>query len=135
MMAHTHDVETMKEKTAYRNHINSEIEIREVFEQETSNRNIENIVTRLDKTLLDNNQMTRLINSSKHSETYKLGSNRDSELSSSDLSESLSSDSRARKKKRTKKKNRREHQKYDSSDLSSRDDSDSSNDSNYRRKQ
>ena len=55
-MAHTHDVETMSETTAYRNHIkNSEIETRNVFEQEASN---ENIVTRLDKTRLDNNQMT-----------------------------------------------------------------------------
>ena len=33
----THDFETMSETTAYRNHIkNSEIETREVFEQETS---------------------------------------------------------------------------------------------------
>ena len=34
---HTHDFETMSEMTAYRNHIkNTEIETREVFEQETS---------------------------------------------------------------------------------------------------
>ena len=60
--------------------------------------------------------------------------NPDPELSSSDSSNSLSLDSRARKKKRTKKKNLRKHQKYDSSDPYSRDDSDSSNDSHYRRK-
>ena len=58
-MAHMHDVETMSKTKAYRNHIkNSEIETRNVFERETLNKNIENIVTRLDKTRLDNNQMT-----------------------------------------------------------------------------
>ena len=91
--------------TAYRNHIkNSEIETRKVFELETPNENIGNIVTRLDKTRLDNNQMTRSTDSSKHSETPKLELKPDPEPSSSDLSESSSSDSRARKKKRTKKK-------------------------------
>ena len=36
-LGYTHDFETMIKTTAYRNHIkNSEIEIREVFEQETS---------------------------------------------------------------------------------------------------
>ena len=45
-MAHMHDVETMSKTTAYRNHIkNSEIKTQEVFERETSNENIENIVT------------------------------------------------------------------------------------------
>ena len=58
-MAHTHDIETISEKTAYRKHIrDSEFETRKVLERETSNENIENIVTRLDKTRLDNNQMT-----------------------------------------------------------------------------
>ena len=61
--------------------------------------------------------------------------NLDPEPLSSGLSESLSSDSRARKKKRTKKKKRRKHRKDDSSDPSSSDDSDSSDDSHYRRKQ
>ena len=60
--------------------------------------------------------------------------NPDPEPSSSDLSESLSSESRARKKKRTKKKKRRKHWKDDSSDPSLSDDSDSSDDSHYRRK-
>ena len=70
-MVHTHDVETMSETTAYRNHIkDSEIETRKVFERETLNKNIENIVTQLDNTRLDNNQITRSIDSSKHSETY-----------------------------------------------------------------
>ena len=60
-MGHTHYFETMSETTAYRNNINnSEIETRDVFEQETlSPENIQrklpmNIVTRL-----DNNQLTR----------------------------------------------------------------------------
>ena len=58
-MAHTHVFETIREKIAYRNHIrNSRIETGKVFERETSNENIENIVTRLDKTRLYNNQMT-----------------------------------------------------------------------------
>ena len=89
-MAHTHDVETMSETTAYRNHIRIlEIETRNVFERETSNENIENIVTRIDKTQLDNNQMTRSMGSSKHSRTYELGSNPDPEPLLSDSSESL----------------------------------------------
>ena len=84
MMAHTHDVETMSETKAYRIHIrNSEIETRNVFERETSNKNIENIMTRLDKTRLDNNKMTRSTDTSKYSETYELGSNPDPEPSSS----------------------------------------------------
>ena len=71
-MVHTHDVETMSNVTAYSNHIkNSEIGTRNVFERETSNGNIENIVTRLDNTGLDNNQMTRSMESSKHSEMRK----------------------------------------------------------------
>ena len=45
-MAHTHDIETIREKIAYRKHIRDpEFEIRKVFEQETSDKNIENIVT------------------------------------------------------------------------------------------
>ena len=118
-MAHTHDVETMSETTAYRNHIkNSKIETRKVFERETSNKNIENIVTRLDKTLLDNNQMTQSTDSSKRSKKLDKEVNPDPEPSLYDLSESSSSDSRARKKKRTKKKKRRNHRKDDSSEPS-----------------
>ena len=50
-LGYTHDFETMSKTTAYCNHIkNSEIETGEVFEQETSNKNIENIGTQLDKT-------------------------------------------------------------------------------------
>ena len=99
-----------------------------------SKENIENIVTRLDKTQLDNNQMTRSMDSSKHSETYELGSNPNPEPLSSDSSDSSSSDSIAREKKCTKKKRRRKHRKDDSSDPSLSDDSDSSDDSHYRRK-
>ena len=92
-MAHTHDVETMSETTAYRNHIkDSEIETRKVFERETSNQNIENIVTRLDKTRLDNNQMTQSTDSSKYVKTYELRSKTDPEPSSSDSSDSFSLD-------------------------------------------
>ena len=55
-MAHTHDIETIGKNTAYRKHISDlEIETRNVFEREMSNGNIENIVTQLDKTWLDNN--------------------------------------------------------------------------------
>ena len=61
--------------------------------------------------------------------------NPDPEPSSSDLSETSSLDSQAKKKKITKKKNRRKHRKDDSSDPSSSDDSDSPNDSHYRLKQ
>ena len=59
-MAPTHgDIETISEKLVYRNYIrDSEFETIEVFERETSNQNIENIGTRLDKTRLDENQMT-----------------------------------------------------------------------------
>ena len=91
-------------------------------------------MNQLDKTQLDNNQMTRSMDSSKHSKTYELGISPDPEPSSSDSSESSSLDSRARKKKHTKKKKRCKHLKYDSSDPSSSDDSDSLDDSDYRRK-
>ena len=58
-MLHTHNIETIHKKIAYCSHIrNSEIETENVFEQEIPNKNIENIVTRLDKTRLYNNQMT-----------------------------------------------------------------------------
>ena len=87
-----------------------------------------NIVTRL-----DNNQLTRSTDSSKHEETHEPEANLDPEPSSSDSSVTLSSDSRVKKKKITKKKKRRKHQKDDSSDPSSSDDSDSSNNIHYRR--
>ena len=60
-MVHTHDdIEAISEKIAYRKHIRDlEFETREVLERETSNKNIENIGTRLNKTRLDNNQMTQ----------------------------------------------------------------------------
>ena len=59
-MAHTHDdIGTISEKIAYRKHIRDlEFETREVLERETLNKNIEKIETRMDKTRLDNNQMT-----------------------------------------------------------------------------
>ena len=134
MMVHTHDIETISEKIAYHNHIrNSKIETGKVFERETSNENIENIVTRLDKTQLDNNEKTRSKDRSKYIKTYELGINPNPELLSSDSSESLSLYSKARKKKRKKNKKCRKHRKDDSSDPSSSDDSDSSDDINYRR--
>ena len=92
-------------------------------------------MTRLDKARIDNNQMTRSTDSSKHSETYELGSNPGPEPSSSDLSESSSLNSQARKKKHTKKKKSCKHHKYDSSVPSSNDDSDYSDEIHYRRKQ
>ena len=59
-MAHTHDnTETISEKIAYCKRIrDSKFETREVLERETLNKKIENIGTRLDKTQLDDNQMT-----------------------------------------------------------------------------
>ena len=67
-MGYTHDIETMSEMTAYRNHINnSEIETREVFERVTLSReNIQqtlpmNIVTRL-----NNSHLTQSSNSPNH---------------------------------------------------------------------
>ena len=135
-MARTHDdIDTISEKIAYRKHIrDSEFETREVLERETSNQSIENIGTRLDKTRLDDNQMTLSMDSSKLSEKHEPEVNPDPEPSSSDLSESSSSELIAMKKKCTKKKKRRKHRKDDSSDPSSSDDSDSSDDSHYRRK-
>ena len=102
---------------------------------ETSNQNIENIGTRLYKTLLDENQMTQSIDISKRSEKHEPEVNLDPEPPSSDSSESSSSDSRARKNNRKKKKKRRKHRTDESSDPSLSDDSDSSDDSHYRRKQ
>ena len=46
-----HDIETISKKIAYRKHIRYlEFETRELLEQETPNKNIENIGTQLDKT-------------------------------------------------------------------------------------
>ena len=86
--------------TAYRNHIkNLEIENIEVFEQENSiPQNIQRTLTMNIVTQLDNNQLTRSKDSSKHEETHP-----DSEPSLSDSSEISSSDSRAKKKKITQK--------------------------------
>ena len=135
-MAHTHDnIETISKKMAYCKNIRDlESETREVLEQETSKKNIENIGTQQDKTRLDDNQLTRSTDSSKHEETYDPEVNPDPEPSSSDSSETSSLDSRSSKKKSTKKKKRRKHRKDDSSHPSSSDDSDSSDDSHYRRK-
>ena len=98
----------MSRTKAYCNHIkNYEIETREVFERETSSpENIQwtlltDIVTRL-----DDNQLTRSADSSKHEKTNEPEVNTDPEPSSSD-----------------------------SSDPSSSDDSDSSDDNHYRRTQ
>ena len=55
-------------------------------------------------TRLDDNQLTKSTNSSKHEETHEPEENSDPESSSSDSSETSSSDSRAKKKKRKKKK-------------------------------
>ena len=82
-----------------------EFETREVLERETLNKNIENIGTRLDKTRLDENQMTRSTDSPKHSKNNEQEVNPDPELSSSNSSESSPLDSIAMKKKRTKKEN------------------------------
>ena len=105
-MGYTHDFETMSETTTYPNHIkNSEIETREVFERETlSPENIQRILPMNIQTRLDNNQLTRSTDSSKHEEKHKPEVNPDTEPSSSDSLETSSSDSRVKKKKSTKKK-------------------------------
>ena len=86
MMAHTHDdIETKSKNIAYRKHIRYlEFETREVLEQETSNQNIENIGTRLNKTWLDENHTTQSVDSSKRSKKHKPEVNLDPEPSSSD---------------------------------------------------
>ena len=132
----THDFEIMSKMTAYRNHIkNSEIETREVFERETwIPENIQRTLSTDMVNRLDDNQLTRTSDSSKHEETNKPEVNPYPEPSSSYLSETSSLDSRAKKKKSTKNKKRRKYRKDDSSDPSSSDNSDSSDDSHYRLK-
>ena len=135
-LGYTYDFETMSKTTAYRNHIkNWEIETKEIFERETSSpKNIQRTLPMNIETRLDNNQLTRSTDSSKHEEKYEPEVNPDPEPSSSYWSETLSLDSRAKKNKCRKRKNYRKHRKDYSSDPSSSDDSDSSYDSHYRRK-
>ena len=61
----------MSKTTAYRNHIkNSEIETRKVFEREPSiPENIQQTLPMNIVTQLDNNQLTRSTDSTKHEET------------------------------------------------------------------
>ena len=91
-LGHTHDFEAMSETTAYRNHIkNTEIETREVFERETSSpENIQRTLPMNFETKIDNNQLTRSTDSSKHEKTYESEVNPDPEPSSSDSSETSS---------------------------------------------
>ena len=79
----------MSKTTDLRNHNkNSEIETREVFERETPNpENIQQTLPMKFEIRLNNNQITRSIDSSKHEKTYKLEVNLDPEPSPSDLSE------------------------------------------------
>ena len=93
-----------------------------------------NIETRLEMTRLDENQMTRSVNSSTCSKKHEPKVNLDPDPPSSDSSDSSSSESAPKKKKSKKKKKRHKHHKDDSSDPSSSDDSDSSKDIHYRRK-
>ena len=67
-LGYTHDFQTISEMAAYCNHIkNSEIETREVFEQETpSPQNIQRKLPMNIVTWLDNNQLTQSTDSSKH---------------------------------------------------------------------
>ena len=71
-LGYMHDFETMSETTAYPNHIiNSEIETREVFERETlCPENIQRSLPMNIETWIDNNQLTRSTDSSKHEETH-----------------------------------------------------------------
>ena len=79
----------MSKTTAYCNHIkNSEIETREVFERETSSpENIQRTLPMNIMTLLDNNQLTRSTDSSKHEESHKPEVKPDPETLASDSSE------------------------------------------------
>ena len=70
----------------------------------------------------------------KNEKEYEPEVNPDPEPSSSDSSETSLLDSRAKKKKRKKKKKRRKHRKDDLSYQYSSDNSDSYDDSDYRRK-
>ena len=72
-LGYTHDFEPMSETTAYRNHIkNSKIETREFFERATSSpQNIQLTVPMNIGTQLDNNQLTRSTDSSKHEKIYE----------------------------------------------------------------
>ena len=72
ILGYTYDFETMSETTAYRNHIkNSELETREVFERETWRpENIQRTLPTVIVTRLDDNQLTRSADSSKHEETH-----------------------------------------------------------------
>ena len=98
--APTHgNVELISEKLAYWKFImDSEFETRKVFGRDNIE-NIGNIVTRLETTWLDENQMTRSVNSSKRSEKHEPEVNLDPDPSSSDSSDSSSSDSAPKKKR------------------------------------
>ena len=85
-------------------------------------------------TRLDDNQLKRSTDSSKHEEAHNLTDNPDPEISSSYSSEKSSLDSGAKKKKCKKKKKLRKHQQDDSSDPSFSNDSYYSDDSDYRLK-
>ena len=88
MRAHVEKGSVLGWNKSYRKHIRDlEFETRDFLERETSNKNIENIVTRLDKTRLDNNQITQSTDSSKHSEKHEPEVNPDPEPSSYDFSE------------------------------------------------
>ena len=133
-LGYTHDFETMIETKAYRNYIkNYELGTREVFERETKNIPLTQQTDFM--TTLNNNPLTRSTDSSKHEERHELEVNLEPEPSWSDSSsETYSSDSREKKKKCKKKKKPRKHQKDDSSEPSSIEDSDSYNGSDYRQK-
>ena len=76
-MGYTHDFETVRETTVYRNHIkNSELETREVFERETGN--IPQTQQTDLVTTFNNNPLTRSTDSSKHEERNELEVNPDS---------------------------------------------------------
>ena len=89
-LGYTHDFETMRKTTAYRNHINnSEFETREIFEQETETIPL-TLQTNL-MTTLQNNPLTRSTDSSKHEKMHEPEVNPDPETSSSDSSKTSSS--------------------------------------------
>ena len=88
-IAPTHgNIETISEKLVYCKNIKDlKFETREIFERETSNRNIENIGTRLDKARLEDNKMTQSVDISKRSKKKEPEVNPDPEPLSSDSSD------------------------------------------------
>ena len=118
-----HDFERVSKTTSCSNHIqNYELETREVFEQKTEN------IPLTQQTVLVNplhdNTLTQSTDNKKNYEINEPEVNPDTEPSLSDSSSKTSSSDSRFKRKYEKKMKRRKNNKYDLSDLFSRNDSD-----------